>query len=114
MTLTCVGRTVICGVAEEFPEVLCLSSQATTSSTGWSKATSQSLQLTGRFPNRAGLVEEKLTVTSLEQPACRCPTWKDNRPDQSEAAQPEALRASPAHLLSEPHLQRQPGKAAAI
>lgn len=98
-TLTCIGRTVICCVAEECLEGLCLSSQSATSSTGWSKATSQSLQLTGRFLNRTGLLEQKLTVTSFEQPAWRCPTCEDNRPDQTVAAQSEGLRASPVHLL---------------
>lgn len=113
MTLTCIGCTVICCVAEECLEDLCLSSQSATSSTGWSKATSQSLQLTGRFLNCTGLVEQKLTVTSFEQPACRCPTCKDNRPDQTVAAQSEGLRASPVHLSFVSHLQCQPGKAAA-
>lgn len=113
MTLTCIGFTWFCCVAEECLENLCLSSQSATSSTGWSKVTSQSLQLTGWFLNRTGLVEQKLTVTSFEQPACRCPTWKGNRPDQTVAAQSEGLRASAVHLLFVSHL-RQPGKAAAI
>lgn len=65
---------------EEFSHCsdFCLSPQSATSSTGCSNATSQSLHIIGWFLNLAGSVERNIIITSFEQPACRCPTCKDN------------------------------------
>lgn len=79
---------VLCFVAaeaglEEFSNsVFCLSLQSATSSTGCSKVTSQSLHTIDWFVNLAGSVGWNITVTSFEQPACRCPPCKDNLSDQ--------------------------------
>lgn len=69
---------------EEFSHCsdLCLSPQSATSSSGCSNATSQSLHIIDWFLSLAGSVERNITVTSLEQSACRCPNCKINPSDQ--------------------------------
>lgn len=54
--------------------VLCWSSQSGTSSTGWWNSTWESLHLIGWLVRVTDWLEQKVTVTSLEQPEWRCPT----------------------------------------
>lgn len=72
----CSGAPWACVEEVSHGMVLCRSSQSATCSTGSWNSTWQILHIIGWLVRVTGWLEEKVIVTSLEQPAWRCPTWR--------------------------------------
>lgn len=73
----CSGVVEACVEEVSHCTVLCRSSQSATCSTGCWNSTWTTLHFIGWLVRVTGILEQKVTVTSLEQPAWRCPTWRE-------------------------------------
>lgn len=72
----CSGAPAACLGELSHCTVFCRSSQSVTCSSGCWNSTWQTLHLIGWLVRVTGWLEQKVMVTSLEQPAWRCPTCK--------------------------------------